>query len=152
MRCGVRKFRGLSLVDKSWLKGRHRSQLLIEMYIFHVSGPGRTPYTHYLTHPPHRQSRAKCFEVFPKPMPMELMEMQAIDPLQYPSSIRGCSPYNCNLNVATSNARNSMSMLILFFPDISNVSRSSSRAFVLYTFLTGSVVSMVPRLLPPKLS
>jgi hypothetical protein len=59
---------------------------------------------------------------------------------------------SCNRKVATSNARNSMSMLSLFLPEISSTSKSSSSTFVLNTFLMGSVVVIVPLVFPPKLS
>ena len=57
--------------------------------------------------------------------------------------------YSCNLNVATSKGR---SVISIFPFSIVNASSSSSKIFVFQTCFTSSVVTIVPLLLPPRLS
>lgn len=57
--------------------------------------------------------------------------------------------YNCNLNVATSKGLNVISILPF---SIVNSSSSSSKMLVFQTFFTSRDVSIVPLLVPPKLS
>lgn len=73
----------------------------------------------------------------------------------YPTSLVSCytkarsNIYNCSLYVATSNGLRVMSTL----PSLKlTTSPSSSKMFVFQTFLTSNVVSIVPLLMPPKLS
>lgn len=58
-------------------------------------------------------------------------------------------PHNCSLKVATSNGLKHISTLP-FSIDIG--SKSSSKTFVFHTFFTSNVVSIVPLLVPPRLS
>jgi len=72
-----------------------------------------------------------------------------VKPWPKPNPIAEVVGHSCNRYVATSNGRS----VIENFPFLISIcSPSSSRAFVLNTFLTFHVVVMTPELRPPKLS